>query len=388
MYRDVLEFVNNPSSREQMYLKDNLVYLNHASIGPLPKRSLDIIQSIYSGQSRLGVASITLEERLENRAIIRENISRLLHGSVDGVSITTGTASGLHIVADGLHDRFGAGKNIVITEAEFNTNSYTWQQVVHRHNMELRVVPLSDGKLLFEDWERLVDDNTVLTALSHVQFSNGYKSNLQQISRLTHDHNGFVVVDAIQSLGVIPFDVRRNEVDFVAAGGFKWLLGPFNIGLFYCKPELVEELSSILVGWYSSEDYLEMIHQPYQPWSDARRFQLSPIANIPAFNASIETVLSWGIDANYEHIISLLDYFISQIADTNYSVSLDLEENERSGILRVDTSHDALKVVQYLLENDIVVAFRQGAVRITPHRYNSKDDIDRLVDALIAFKPE
>jgi selenocysteine lyase/cysteine desulfurase len=366
-----------------MALKEDLVYFNHASIGPLPRRSLEIINHINQGKAQLGEASLNLEVAMELWEEITVNIAKLLNGKKEGVAITSNTASALHVVADGLYKLYSPGKNIIITAAEFATNSYLWQQLTRRHRMELRVVPIRNGKLLLEDWERLIDDQTVVVSLSHVQFSNGFRSNLKQISQITHEHGAYVVVDAIQSLGIVPFDVQQTGVDFVAAGGYKWLLGPYSIGLFYTIPEYIELLDTILVGWSSREDFWNhMTHNPYAPRNDARRFQQSPNMGIEPLNASIETVMSWDISNSYNHVISLLDYLIDRLNEIDMTVSSPLDPNSRSGILKIDTSKNAFNLMNYLKELGIITAYREGGIRISPHAYNSKEDIDKLFDAM------
>ncbi len=371
-----------------MNIGEGVTYLNHASIGPLPKITLEIITKTYNDQSQLGEGSINIDEMLELWNTFRENVATLLHGSKDGVTVTSNTASGLHIVADGLHKRYQEGKNIVITEMEFSTNSYCWQKVTNRYGMDLKIIPTRNNRLLFEDWENIINDQTVLASLSHVQFSNGFRTDLAEISKLAHDHNALVLVDAIQSLGVVPFDIEKSGVDFVSTGGYKWLLGPYNIGFLYSKPEHLELLDTVLVGWFSSKEFYNMSHNPFNPWDDARRFQQSPMANINAFNASVEVILEWDVNKTYDHVIGLNDYLIKKISDTDLTLSSSLVTGTRSGIIKLNTHVDALKLVNYLKKKKTIIAFRDGGIRISPHRHNTKDDIDILIDHILKYKEE
>ncbi|MHA2249136.1 MAG: aminotransferase class V-fold PLP-dependent enzyme [Candidatus Kariarchaeaceae archaeon] len=367
---------------DQMNVDADLAYLNHAAIGPTPKKTLEILQEIYSNQSRAGGAATNFEEFIELWDKVRGNIARLVRCDKEGVAITSNTASALHIVADGLHHYYKEGDNIVITDSEFTTNSYVWQKVANRYKMNLHSVPVRDNQLLFEDWENLIDNRTSLVSLSHVQFSNGFRSDLEQISKLAHDHGAYVVSDTIQSLGVVPFDFEKSGVDFIASGGYKWLLGPYSIGFFCTKPEHIDVLDTILVGWFSSKEYLKMSHNMYEPWGDARRFQQSPIINMRALNASVETILSWDVSKTFSHVKSLHDHLIKEIADLDFTVSTCLMSENRSGILKIETTGDAKEIVEFLKENQIIVAYRDRGIRIAPHAYNTKEDIDKLVNGL------
>jgi selenocysteine lyase/cysteine desulfurase len=371
-------------SRE-MDLEDGLVYLNNASIGPLPRKSLDMLNEKNLEQARIA------EKKIDYRSInqlwdsLRTNVSTLLGGKKEGVTITKSTASALHIVADSLHPRIKKGQNIVMPDSEFVTNSYVWQQLAKRYSLEMRYVPTENNRIDISSWEKMVDDNTLLCSLSSVQFSSGFRSDLSAIAGIAHDHGALLSVDAIQQLGAVPFDVR--DVDFVSAAGYKWLLGPQGTGLFYVNPEIIEEIDSILVGWFSSMDYSTLGHTPFIPFNDARKFQLSMIdPTYNAFDESLKTILGWGVSETYSWIIKLQDYLIDELSNLDgYSVLSSLEAGERSGIIILKTDEHEEKV-KYLAGKNITVSVRGGGLRVSPHRYNTKEDIDKLVESLKSFK--
>lgn len=371
--------------KTDMMLEKGLIYLNHASVGPLPIKSKKIFEEGLFVQSTVGEKKIDYEsiELLWNN--LRTNISKLLNGDKEGVTVTTNTASGLHIIADGLQSKYKPGKhNIVIPEIEFVTNSYCWQEVARRHHLELRTIPSINNRIDLDNYEKVIDDNSILIALSHVQFSNGFRSDLTEISKIAHNHGCFVSIDAIQSLGIIPFDVKKFDVDFVSAAGYKWLLGPYGTGLFYTKPELVEMLDSILVGWFSSPNYKELIHQPFSPWKDARKFQQTMInPAMDAFNSSLEVILKWDVKNSFQHVFRLLDYLIDELEPLKYySIGSSLEPDERSCILKINCAKDLQSAITYLESKNITIAFRDKGLRVSPHAYNTKEEMNVLVDEL------
>ena len=207
--------------KKQMCLDNGLTYLNHASIGPLPKKSLEIFNELNIVQAKVGEKKIDYDSIRKLWDELRKNVSTLLNGQKEGITITTNTGSGLHIVADGLQHLLKRGQNIIIPETEFVTNSYCWQELAKRHKLEFRTIAFNNNKYSLSDWEKAVDDKTAIIALSHVQFGNGFRSNLKEIAKIGHSHGAFVVVDAIQSLGIVPFDIKDYDIDFVAAAGYK-----------------------------------------------------------------------------------------------------------------------------------------------------------------------
>lgn len=373
--------------RKEMDLENGLVYLNHASIGPLPKKSLEIFNNLNKTQAKFGEKKIEYDEIRKLWFELRKNIANLLNGSIDGVAITTNTSSGLHIVADGLQHMFESGQNIIIPETEFVTNSFCWQELAKRCKLEFRTLKLSKNKYFLSDWEKIIDDKTAIVALSHVQFSDGFKSNLKEIAKIAHSHGAYVVVDAIQSLGIVPFDVKDNNVDFVASAGYKWLLGPSGTGLFYTKPEHLDKLESILVGWFSTTEYENLMHNEFKPWKDARKYQqtmINPALN--AFNESLKIILNWNVGESYSHVIKLLDFLVSEINELDYcNISSSLDANERSGIVKLNI-RNSKDLIEHLRKKDIIVSYRDNGVRISPHAYNSIEEIKKLVKELKIWK--
>ena len=373
----------NPTPQEQMRVNPDFTYLNHASIGPLPKKSYDIIQGGFKLQMEEGERKIDYPAIEDLWGLLRNNGASLVGGDKAGIAITANTASGLHIVAEGLSSKYIQGSNIIIPDNEFVTNSYTWQQIANKYNIELRILPTVNGFVGIDIWEKQIDENTVLVSLSHVQSGNGFLYNLKEITDIAHSKGSLIVVDAIQGLGAVPFDAKKLDIDFIAAAAYKWMLGPLGKGLFYTKPEHIDLLDSILVGWFSTPNFRELYHQPFVPWEDARIYQQSMIdPTLNGFNASLETLLRWGVSETYFHIIHLQDYLINLISEIDgFTISSSLEKNERSGIVKINHK-ESESIVRYLETLQITVSYRAGGIRISPHRYNTKEDIDNLVEGI------
>jgi cysteine desulfurase / selenocysteine lyase len=373
--------------KSDMMIDEGISYLNNAAIGLLPRSTYDILIDQIKGHASKGLGAFDVKNIEDSWGDVRKSVASLINGSHEGITLTSNTASALHIVIDGLHKEYTPHQNIVITELEFTTNSFPWQMLAKRHRMELRVIPFRSGNFLEQDWEHLVDDNTKFVSVSHVQYSNGYRSDLKYLSDLSNSHGAYLVVDAIQSIGAIPVDVVDLGVDFLASGGYKWQLGPMNTGFFYSNPEHLDKLESYLVGWFSSSNFHDMSHNTFTPWEDARRFQQSFDFRFLALRNSFRLLKRYDVEKIYNHIIDLQDYLIKRLDEVEgFSIGSSLEPKKRSGIIRLNREkNDTLALVEYLGVNNVYVAERDGGLRISPHGFNTKEDIDRLIEGLIAW---
>ncbi len=361
-----------------MSIREGLVYMNHAAIGPMPTRALVEHVQGYGQLAAKGEAGLDFEGMITKWDDVRKQFASLINGKTEGVAITTNTASGLHLVADGLSHLFKPGANIVINEMEFTTNSYLWQKVCKRYGLELRVAPYANH---FSQLETLIDNQTVLVSISFVQFSNGYTADMEWISRLCKENNAFFVVDAIQGLGAVPFDVERMGVDFVASGGYKWLIGPLGSGYFYANPRHDDIFDSVMVGWFGDRDFSRMTHHNFEPWPDARQYQtyLSPM--FFTLSESLQQIMNWKVNETHRHVKLLIDRLVEGIAGTPYSVNTVLEEKYRSGIIKIDHP-DAENIVERLKQENIIVSLRDGGIRISPHRHNTEEQMDLVINSL------
>lgn len=368
--------------RAEMYIRDGFSYLNSAAIGLLPRSTHYILEKEISKQYLMGSVGLDFENILNNWSSLQFTIAGLINGDAEGVTLTTNTASALHIVADGVQHEMSEGQNIVIPDVEFSTNSYVWQQLAKRKKMEIRVVEYSKGNTGVEFWEDIIDENTALVSISSVQFSDGFRSEIAEIAKLVHAQNGLIVVDGIQHIGNTPFDAKKLDVDFVCAGGYKWQLGPMGTGFFYGKPELIETMESILQGWFSAEKFhFRMSHNDFREGKGARRFQQSFDPKLSGYLNSLQLVVKWGPENIFKHVNNLLDYFERNLPD-NYTLTSNREDIHKSCIVRIHHEGNAETKVNDLLKKNVVVSPRDGGIRVAPHYFNTKADIDQLIENL------
>jgi len=267
-------------------------------------------------------------------------------------------------------------------------------EYITRIGVELREVrQLPDGRVDTEDVMEAINDRTKVVAISHVQYASGHRIDLRPISDMVHSvpgPRGYLCVDAIQSVGAMPVDVEAMGIDFLAADGHKWMLGPEGCGIFYCREDLIELLHPAVVGWMNMVDATDYGNYRFQFQPDARRFEPGSynIPGILALGASIDMLLAVGIDNVWLRIEELTAHLCERLTSHGYRVFSPRGDGERSGIVTfeppTDTDRTELKrIVGRLQQMNIVIAAREGRLRVSPHFYNTREQLDALIDALV-----
>jgi selenocysteine lyase/cysteine desulfurase len=272
---------------------------------------------------------------------------------------------------------------VLFYEKEFPANIYPWLNL-KRKGVEARTIPSRNGRVLLEDIERLVDSRTRLIAISSVQFSNGFRIDLKRVGELCHRKGILLCVDAIQGLGVIPMDVKECNVDFLAADAHKWLLGPEGIGIFYCRKELAGRLNPPLIGWKSVRNDFDFDHPDFQLKTDALRFEEGSmnLMGIFGLGAAIELLSEVGVENIKERVLGLGDAIIQGAEKRGFAILTPKAREERGGIITFAGNFDPSRVRDVLREKGIMVNVRGGGLRVSPHFYNTEEEIYKLFEII------
>jgi selenocysteine lyase/cysteine desulfurase len=251
---------------------------------------------------------------------------------------------------------------------------------LERKGVTARPIPFADGKVLIEDIERLMDGNTRLVAISSVQFSNGYRLDLERLGALCRRRNILFCVDAIQSLGLLPMDVQECHIDFLSADAHKWLMGPEGIGIFYCRRELAGKLNPPLIGWKSVQNELDFDHPKLLLRDDALRFEEGSqnLMGIVGLGAAVDLLQEVGIGNIAERVLGLGDVIMEESNKRGFSVLTPVSRKERGGNVTIGGDFDPGSMRDGLRDRGIMVNVRGGGLRISPHFYNTREDIRRL----------
>ncbi len=364
-----------------------MAFFNHAGVAPLCEPAAAALrQFVEEMTTRAPYLEVPFPKRIEEA---RAAAARLLHArGPHEIAFIPNTSTGLACVARGLD--FQPGDSIVITDVEFPANRYPWEDVARRSNggVELiEVKQLPDGRIDPEDVCDAIRDNTRVVSLSHVQYASGHRIDLKEISDTIHKVGGYLCVDAIQSVGAMPVDVQALGIDFLAADGHKWLLGPEGCGILYCHEDLAPLLHPPVVGWLNMVDPLDFGNYRYELQPDARRFEpgTTNTPGILALGAAIQMLLDVGLPEVWRRIEALTDHLCRRLPDKGYTVfSPRKTASEKSGIVIFSppAGQDPARIASQLQQQNIHLVVREGRLRASPHFYNTIEQIDALVDAL------
>jgi cysteine desulfurase/selenocysteine lyase len=367
--------------RELFPITREMVCLNCAATSPLARPVKEAIDKCVLDQYGRSKQEF-FDEWGECEGRVREKLARLVGGAPDEIALLSNMSDGLATVAGGL--AWSEGDSVVTCSIEFPANVYPWLSLQERYGVGVRIVPARDGRVLSEDILAAADDSTKVIALSYVQWTTGFRMDLETIGRFCRDRGIYFVVDTIQALGGLAFDVSAFQVDFMSAGSYKYLLGPVSVGCFYCRKELLDDLWPSRVGHRNMVDDMSLDYK-FELWPNAQRFEAGAVnyLGLHGLDASLDIIEKAGVDNIERHVLRLTDLLIDKLQEKGYRVVSSLHTEERSGIVAfAHPKHESEDLLQRLSDAEIVVSLREGAIRASAHLYNNEEDIERLVEAL------
>jgi cysteine desulfurase / selenocysteine lyase len=367
--------------RRQMPVVRRWAFFDHAADAPLPEPTRQAILAwVNEAAEEGGMAWPRWNRRLQE---VRELAARWVNADADEIALVRSTTEGINLVAEGLDWR--TGDNVVTLADEFPSNQYPWinQRV---RGVETRRVPTDEGRVDLDRLDAACDGRTRVVSISWVGYVSGWRNDLVKAAEIAHRHGALFFVDAIQGLGAFPLDVAQTPVDFFAADGHKWMLGPEGAGFFYIRRNHLDRLRPIGVGWNSvahSRDFTR-IELEYRP--SAERFEGGAPNSVGfiGLGASIELLSGYGAEAVGERILAITDHACEELRRIGARIYSDRENRERcSGIVTFEPpGADAREVRRVCLEQKVALSFRSGRLRISAHAYNDEDDVGRLIEAI------
>ncbi len=365
------------SYRSEFPISQEWTYLNHAAVAPLPNRVVQAMEGFLQARQKgeLGLETL-LPASLEARALA----ARLLNAAPEEIGFLGCTSDGLNLAAQCLP--IAPGDNVILCDMEFPANVYPWLNL-RRKGVEVRIVPHEDGGLTPQRLAAALDRRTRVVAVSSVQFLSGFRADLAALSRLCCEVGAYLVVDAIQSLGVVPMDVRAAGVDILAANGAKWLMAPIGITILYVRRELIEQLQPAYAYYRAVVQPEPYLHYDWTLLDDARRFEPSSpnVDGLYGLRAALDLLLEVGIERIQAHVLDLTDRLLAGLEALGCDILTPRERERRAGIVTCRTA-DAAGDYQRLREARVLVSLREGYLRISPHFYNEPAEIDRLLELL------
>jgi len=373
--------MNLTQMRDLFPVTRRYAYLNHASVGALPEPVTHTMTRYLSKRGESG--GIALTEWDADIERVRQACARFVGAHRDEIAFTGSISHGLNIVACGVDWR--EGDNLICAETEFTANVYPWTHL-RRRGVEVRFAPARQNRILAEDVASLMDPRTRLVAISFVEFQSGYRNDLASLAALCHERGAYLCVDGIQGLGALQFSVAQTPVDFLAAHAAKWMLGPIGAGFLYIRRELLQVLEPAMAGWRSVVDRDNYFKYDSPLCDCGERFEPgSPnFGGLLGMEAAIELLLSVGIQEIETRILSLTDYLIKGLQASGCAIDTPIAgRRERSGIVSFrHRALDSAQLYERLQTAGVIVSLRGDLIRVSPHFYNTEDELDRLLAVL------
>ena len=364
------------------------IYLNNASVSVMPKISIEAMKQFLIDYSEMGPDSLESEIFMKELwGKTRKAVAKVVKCQPDEIIITQSVTDGINNVANGI--KFENDSNIVIRggEHEHHANYFPWLKLGKK--IDVRSLPVDEnGGFRDSDLKKLVDKKTKLVALSHGLYNSGLILPVKEIGKELRKENIPYFLDTAQTVGCIgDFDFADTGCDFMSFNGSKWLCGPMGTGVFYCKQESSDLLEPLNIGGESA-DSNETDGIRYKELPDRFQTGFRNYVGLAGMESSVTFLQKLGWDNIRKHIINLSNLFIDEIGNIPESKVFGPEnEVERTSIVSFEIGkHDPEKIVSTMAQKGIIIAKREiyekPVLRISPHVYNTKDEILGLVEEL------
>ncbi|HSP09037.1 MAG TPA: aminotransferase class V-fold PLP-dependent enzyme [Candidatus Dormibacteraeota bacterium] len=368
-------------ARDLFPLTEHYIHMNHAGVAPMSQRARVAIEQVVEAMMNRPYPDYWAQDEADR---VRALVARLINAPAVSIALTRSTAHGMSLLAQGLS--WEKGDNVVGATGEYPANAYPWMNLARR-GVEFRQAPATDGRITPESVMRLVDSRTKLVAVSHVEFWNGFRVDIEAIGAECRRRGVVLAVDVMQSAGALRLDLERLPVDFCAAGAGKWLMGPPGIGFCFCAAPLLERLQPVIVGVGSVAGHDRYFEYDLTPADGARRFEESVVSllDTAAFGAALELLLEVGPEVIEKRVLHLSRQLAEGVAAAGYEIiePWPRTREESSGIVSFRSAHVAAStLLRDLSAAHVIARTHRDFVRLSPHFYNTEQEVDRVLDIL------
>ena len=365
--------INWHKIRKRFPVTERLAYLNSAAAGAVSRASYEAAAAYY--EKMMSDGDVHWNRWLADREAIRLKIARFINAEPDEIGFTTNTSSGMNVIVDALEDR----GEVISCELEFPVTTLPWMN----RRIPVHLLPAIEGEVRIDDVRGAMTHETGVIALSHVQYSNGFRIDPEEFGNSKGHHA--LVINASQSAGVFEIDVRRMKIDALCATGHKWMLAGYGSGFVYLSRELQERSLPRSLGWLSVEEPFEMRNDEFRPRHDAAsRVELGcpHFAGIFSLGAAVDLIGEVGI-ANIQARAQQLNRLLtSRLTENGWNVLSPLQnETARSAETLVQVEKPG-EVVRSLFRGGVVVTEKPQGLRVATHLFNDEQDIERLIAGL------
>jgi kynureninase len=367
--------------RPEFPIFQSATYLNSCSLGALSRRSRSALYEFADLWDRWG-ASAWYDYWLAAAQDVRSSFARLVGADESETALAPSISAALATVTSGLS--YDQRARVITTELDFPTVVYQFL-AKEREGVELIVLESPDGvSVPLDSFADAIDERTALVATSHVYYTTGAIQDVGALARIAHEHGALCLIDAYQSTGQLPVDARELDIDVLLTGALKWLLGGQGLAYAYVRRELIDVLVPTTVSWFGVEDQFSFNSRSMELRSDARRYELGTpaVPTIYTARAGLAMIEEIGVGRIRRRVSALTEDLIDRARAAGLSVRGASDPGRRSGIVMVEHPKPA-DAVGRLLASSVICDYRPGAVRLSPHFYNTTDDNRKAIELLV-----
>jgi cysteine desulfurase / selenocysteine lyase len=358
------------------------VYLNSAAVSPMPTVTVEAVLRQLRDVSENG--TVNMNEWVDTKNRCRHLVADMLKVKPESVAFMRNTSDGFSTVANGMD--WAEGDNIVTFAKEFPSNFYPWRRIRDSFGVELRTVPERDGRIDLDEFISLIDANTKVVAISAVQFNSGFRADLERIGRAARAVDAIFAVDMIQAFGVIPFDLDAQFVDVACGASHKWLFSPEGCGIIYLSERARTRIEPTLVGWISVETPWDFDDYEQNFKSNALAWETGTGGSslFYGMEQSLKILHEIGAEKIQVYLEELTDDLCELLLSKNYQLISSRKKGEKSQIVSLMPKDEqtSQKVAADLQSKNIIISPRGERLRIAPHIFNNRADIERLIQEM------
>jgi len=364
------------------HINRNIIYLNHASRGPLCTPVIDSINNAITEQSSERIDDYP--SFLDIMAETRELLSKMINSDSDRIAFLDNTTNAINVLANGIN--WKRGDRILLNDIEFPANVYPFLNLKNE-GVEVDFVKSDKGVISAEKIIEAIKPSTKLISISAVQFLSGYRVDMELIGKVCKEKNIIFSIDAIQGLGAVQIDVKKCNIDFLACGSQKWLLGIQGFAFIYVAKHLQETMQPKNIGWLSVEDAWNLLNFDLKLKVSALAFQGGTINNfgLYALNSSLKLFFDYGLDNIESGVVSNSKYVIQKLNELGFTSPLTGLNEKNIGAIVSFAHPKSDEIYHDLARKKIFISSREGFIRISPHFYNTKAEIDYLISEFIKY---
>ncbi|MEE8575714.1 MAG: aminotransferase class V-fold PLP-dependent enzyme [candidate division Zixibacteria bacterium] len=363
-----------------------VIYFNAASYGPL---CVNVQQAVSENiEKRIAADDPDAHDQFAPASQLRKDFAGMIGAKKSQIGIAMSTSFGLNIAAFGLP--FKRGDEILVSDVEFPAVVYTWRAAAERRGLKLKFVKSRDRMFDIAAFEKAITRRSRVLSISWVQFFNGFKNDLAELSRICKKHGMLLIVDGIQGMGVEPVDVRKLGIDIFTSGCQKWMLSPMGCGFFYLSDDMMDRLETPFMSWLGVDwkmKFTDLLHYDRPYFETAERFELGycDVFNLVGMRAVNQIFKGLGIKNIQRHNYELIDQLSEYINNSPvYRITSSEEKKHRSSIMTF-TCQRYQDLHKFLVRQKIMLVPREGSIRVAVHLYNNQQDIKKLIDCLDRF---